>query len=117
MKDGKKGVYVAGPMRGYPDFNFPAFIERAKILREQGYFVFNPAERDIALHGENLSPSGSIEEAAQKGFSLREALRDDTNFICMDADAIFMLRGWERSKGATAERALAEALGHEIWYE
>jgi hypothetical protein len=57
---------------------------------------------------------GTLEEVPE--FSLRRALAYDTNWICTEADAIFMLKGWEKSRGATAEHALAIALGHEIIY-
>lgn len=114
----KRKVYIAGPMRGYPNFNFPAFFEAAELLTEQGYEVFNPAARDNERHGEDISknnPTGSEEvAAAQHGFSLREALRDDMIWISMNADAIYLLDGWEKSKGATAEKALAEALGGKV---
>lgn len=113
-------VYLAGPMRGIPFFNFPAFNEAAAKLREQGHTVFNPAQRDTEMHGEQLSqsnPTGDeVLAANHHGFSLREALRDDTNFICMEADAIALLPGWEKSKGARAEKALAQALGLKVMY-
>ena len=47
----------------------------------------------------------------RQGFSLREALGADTAWICAHADAIALLPGWEKSTGATAENALAVALG------
>ena len=37
-------LYIAGPMRGYPDHNFPAFRAAAAALRRAGYGVVNPAE-------------------------------------------------------------------------
>jgi hypothetical protein len=43
-----------------------------------------------------------------------DALADDTAWICKEADAIALLPGWENSKGAKAELALAEALGHAV---
>lgn len=108
-------VYVAGPMRGIPEFNFPAFYAAAAELRAQGHTVFNPAERDNDHHGTDISKgnlSGSEEQAAaQHGFNLREALCSDLQFICLEADAIALLPGWENSKGAQAERATAVALG------
>ena len=108
-------VYIAGPMRGVPLFNFPAFNAAAAKLRAEGHMVFNPAERDIERHGTDIS-AGNIEgdesiAAREHGFSLREALADDTRFICMEAEAIALLPGWDRSKGARAELALAKALG------
>ena len=113
--------YLAGPMSGIPQFNFPAFHAAAKNLREQGHEVFNPAERDIERHhGVDISAdnaTGNVAQAAQThGFSLREALAEDTAYICREADAIAMLPGWEKSNGARAEHALAVALGHEIVY-
>lgn len=106
-------------MRGYPNFNFPAFDSAAQFLRDAGHFVFSPAERDKERHGGvdigANNPTGSEELAKQQhGFSLREALRDDCIFICMEAEAIAMLPGWEKSKGAVAEHALSVALGHKV---
>ena len=50
------------------------------------------------------------------GFNLREALADDCEYICRNATAIALLPGWENSKGARAEHALAVALGLECIY-
>lgn len=114
-------VYIAGPMRGIPEFNFPAFHAAAEKLRSYGYEVFSPAEKDIEHHGTDISKgnsTGSEEEAARlHGFDLRRALADDTAWICNNATAIYMLPGWQNSKGAVAERALSIALGLNIWYE
>lgn len=112
--------YVAGPMRGYPQFNFPAFDAAAALLRSQGHEVFNPADRDRDEHGDGIAdnPTGDEGKAAEDhGFSLRDALADDTRYICQEADGIYMLDGWEASKGAAAERALALALGHTVVYQ
>lgn len=113
-------IYLAGPMRGIPEFNFPTFHFAAKILREQGHEVFNPAERDNEHHGTDISAgnaTGSEELAKeQHGFSLRDALAADCKFICEQADAIAMLPGWEGSSGARAEHALSVALGHKVMY-
>lgn len=108
-------VYVAGPMRGIPLFNFPAFNAAAEALRKIGCHVFNPAERDNETHGTDISAGNLTGNAAQAtkdlGFNLRDALGDDLAFICREADAVALLPGWQNSKGAKAERAAADALG------
>ena len=109
-------IYLAGPMRGIPEFNFPAFNAAASSLRNDGHEVFNPAERDIARHGGVDISKGNVNgdesfAVQQHGFNLREALGDDLAFICKSADAIALLPGWESSKGVAAELATARALG------
>lgn len=112
-------VYIAGPMRGYKDFNFPAFDAAADLLHAMGHTVFNPAARDREAHGEDVNKSemGDLDDVVGTGFSLRDALHADTSWICREADAVYMLMGWSDSKGANAERSLAIALGLTIWYE
>lgn len=116
----KLRCYLAGPMRGLPLFNYPAFHAAVAKLRAQGHEVFSPAERDIERHGKDISQGNMAGDetlaAEQHGFNLREALRDDCSYICLHADAIVLLPGWERSKGAKAERALSIALGHQVIY-
>ena len=110
--------YIAGPMRGIPEFNFPAFHVAAAKLRAEGHEVFSPAERDIEHHGVDISKGNAAGDeklaTEQHGFNLRDALGDDLAWICAQADAIALLPGWERSKGATAERATGIALGLHI---
>lgn len=111
--------YVAGPMRGIPEFNYPAFHRAADWLRARGHSVFSPAEWDMQRHGVDISKgndAGCERLAAEKhGFNLREALCADLSFICTSADAIALLPGWRASKGATAELATAIALGHRVF--
>lgn len=112
-------IYVAGPMRNKPEFNFPAFHAASKRLRAAGHKVFSPAERDEEVHGTDFSKGtdGTIESIANTGFSLRRSLGDDLDWICKHADGVYLLEGWENSKGALAEKATAEALGLEVMYE
>lgn len=37
-------LYLAGPMTGLPDFNYPAFHAAAAAWRAAGWTVANPAE-------------------------------------------------------------------------
>jgi hypothetical protein len=110
-------VYVAGPMRGIPEFNFPAFHDAAAKLRALGHEVFNPAEKDIERHGPdvNKSATGSFDDIKVSGFNLRKTLLLDLEWIAENADAIVVLPGWEKSKGAAAETALARAVNLPEW--
>lgn len=108
-------------MRGYKDFNFPAFFAAAAQLRQDGHLVFNPAERDTNEYGSERLKTETGDEAevsrnlGKSGLELaRECFLADTQYICKHADAIYLLPGWEKSKGAKAERALCEAIGLEV---
>lgn len=106
-------LYLAGPMTGLPAFNFPAFDKAAAKLRGLGHEVCNPAEHDREMHGDKIeaSATGDPADASAVGFSLRDALAFDLDWIARNAEGVAVLDGWEASKGARAEVALAHALG------
>ena len=87
-------LYVAGPMTGYPEFNYPAFNKGAAWqLRNAGFRVWNPAERvdsHIARHYVDL-------------------LRDDLKGL-LECDGVAILPGWEFSTGARNEVTVAGVL-------
>lgn len=87
-------IYLSGPMTGYPGLNYPLFMAVSAQLRAAGYTVYNPAE---------FNHDGPAET-----FPIRRAFSEYSRFICEEADAIVLLPGWETSKGAKAELALAE---------
>lgn len=106
-----KGIYIAGPMSGIPENNFPAFYAAEKYLRSAGFdLIGNPAEWEKDKKNEFV-PAG-IDSPL-----LRDLLGADLRWICENAGAVFMLNGWENSKGARAEHALAVALGIDIFYQ
>jgi hypothetical protein len=102
-------VYLAGPMRSIPQFNFTSFIDGARRLREAGYEVVSPAEHDLEQGFEPWLLTGD-EDLSEVGFDLKEALRWDLEQVTK-ADAICVLPGWEKSSGARAEVAVAASLG------
>lgn len=112
MIQGRAGVvYIAGPMRGYPYFNFPAFDQAAAVLTAAGFTVLSPAAHDRSLgFDETLYPTGDLTAAVAAGFSLRDSFRWDVDRI-FDAGIIALLDGYEYSLGAKAELALARVLG------
>lgn len=107
-------VYIAGPMRDIPEFNFPTFHAAARRLRELGYHVFSPAEFDTMFSPVIEDPSGRVE-----AHPIHDYIRRDTHVIINELkppkDGIVLLPGWENSKGATAERALAIWCTLNIW--
>ena len=109
-----KAVYIAGPMRDRPEFNFPAFFDAAWRLESQGYTVYNPAQHDIECNVNVIGLTGLAAELTN--FDIRKAMKWDCAAIC-ECDAIYMLHGWEDSKGACVEIALAELLELEILYQ
>lgn len=98
-------IYLAGPMRGIPDFNFPKFNQVADLLRTMGHEVFNPAEK-----GEEALIETDPELVDKLAFR-RRVFAIDTEYICNHAEAIVLLPGWEKSTGAIAEEALAHTIG------
>lgn len=106
-------IYLAGPMRGYANFNFPAFDFAAAKLRGMGFEVFSPAERDREAYGTEIenNPTGDEAKVTNKSCTIRDCMLADTDWICRNADAIALLPGWEKSTGANAELALCRAIG------
>lgn len=100
-------VYLAGPMRGIPDFNFPAFFDAADDLRDRGYQVFNPAEHDMAR---GFDTGKDSEELTLD--ELREVFAYDMRALATWADGIVLLPGFRQSNGARAEYFLSRALGY-----
>lgn len=87
-------IYIAGPMTGLPDNNYPAFHRAAAALRAPGWVVTNPAENQPP----NDAPTWQ-----------------DWMDLCLpqvrEAVMVVLLPGWDRSPGARAERAEADRLG------
>lgn len=105
-------VYVAGPMTGIPHFNFPAFISMADLLRSEGFDVVSPAELDDPEDRERAmaSPDGSPIHY-ESGKTWGDFLARDVKLLSDGGfDAVIVLPGWERSKGARLETYVANAL-------
>lgn len=102
-------VYIAGPMRGLPEFGFPAFDTAAAQLVAAGHEVVSPAQHDRET---GFDPTGMTghEDLSDFGFDLRDALAWDLSQVAA-ADAVMLLPGWRRSSGARAEIATAAAVG------
>ena len=95
----RKTIYIAGQMAGLPDNNYPAFVRAEDKLLHEGWLPINPAHFD-KVFGEN--PTGKLLDA------VCEAERAAIPFL----DAIYLLKGWEKSKGA--RRELEVAIRHNL---
>lgn len=91
-------VYIAGPMAGRLNYNYPAFHAAAERLRGEGYEVINPAELNGMDEGREVCMRRDIGEL-------------------ITCDAIYLLEDWQFSRGANLEREIAEQCGMEVLYE
>ncbi len=105
-------VYLAGPMRGYANFNFPAFDKEADRLRAGGFEVFSPAERDRA---DGLHPGTKPDWAEGKNppHPLSHYMAIDLPEVCK-CDFVVALPGWSKSEGCRIEFLVAAKLGKPI---
>lgn len=108
-----KKVYLSGPMSGITMFNYPMFDAAATMLRKQGFDVVNPTETDSA---EMREFSMTSKDGNTRGMpeSWLDLITHDLRLLIDKAqgiDAIVMLPGWERSEGASLEKAVAETVG------
>lgn len=90
-------VYLSGPMTGVENYK-EIFNQYEKRLTELGFTVFNPAWFDY-----------------KEGWSYDEILDLDLAAL-QKCEAIFMLPGWEKSKGACIEYGYALSKGINIMH-
>lgn len=101
--DWRPKCYVAGPMTGIPYFNEGAFLGAAMKLRRAHWMVTTPIEQD-KRRGEETKADGIPD------YPMSHYMKHDLPIVC-ESDAIFLLPGWEESKGALLEFAVACELG------
>lgn len=83
-------IYIAGPMTGIEDHNYPAFREAARELKSAGYTVCDPSRHEVD------DPS-DWHQWMRAGL---EALSG--------CDGLATLEGWKGSLGASIEVAMAK---------
>jgi nucleoside 2-deoxyribosyltransferase len=91
-------LYIAGPMAGYPEANFPAFFAARKQLELAGFTVLCPTDN------EDSNPSPGTPQ------SFDWYLRRDLAMV-VQSDGLALLPGFEGSRGAHLELDVAHALG------
>lgn len=98
-----KRIYLAGPMTGIKDFNFPLFNAEAARLRALGYDVVNPAEINGGAAELATCANMTPEELREHW---RECMRRDIPAM-LTCDAVALLPGYRNSKGARLEVHIA----------
>lgn len=115
-----KRIYIAGPMRGYKYYNFPAFDAAKRKLEAEGYVVVSPADLDRERGDDPFDPIQFPEDydwsLCPDSFDLQAAVLQDVEAI-ISCDAIYMLNNWKFSRGATAEFCVAVWLGKQVLFE
>jgi nucleoside 2-deoxyribosyltransferase len=89
-------VYIAGPITGIPDHNFPAFRAAAKDLRRLGISVISPIE----INGESEGKAGNWQQCMKADIA-----------ALTQCDMVALLPGWQNSRGALLEQYVALNLG------
>lgn len=95
----KPTAYLAGKMRGLPNFGFDLFERYTKQWREQGYDVWSPAECDLAG---GFDPSNLYAEL----LPLSTYMERDLPHVAR-CDIFLLIPGWETSEGANIELDVA----------
>ena len=108
-------LYIAGPMRGVAQFNFPLFMEVERKLVDQGHKVWNPARKDLEAGLDVTDMKGDMVEMEAVNFDLRAAIEWDLHAIVREVEGLVMLPEWRTSSGAKVEFALARFLGLKIF--
>lgn len=112
-------LYLAGPMTGIPQFNFPVFDAAATKLRDRGHIIITPSELDnpetraAALASPDGAPgSGTTNDETWGDFLARDVklLADEP-----DLDGIAVLPNWTKSRGARLEVFVALLCKKRIW--
>lgn len=117
-------IYIAGPMTGKPNLNYPAFFRAEETLVQHDFSVLNPAKIDHQYPTQCavLEWSGIMRlckacpECNERTWQwyMRKAVA-----MLAEADGVGLLDGWSESRGARAEVALADALEMPArpWYD
>lgn len=94
----KPKIYIAGPMRGLPNFNYPKFNDYAESHRAVGWDVVNPVE---------IGAGYGTPEQINSDPALLAAVMAAEIHALETCDAIYLLDGWHKSEGALKELATA----------
>lgn len=115
MAEDRKLVYIAGPVtnggtRPVTDA-IARFREASLTLIRMGYDPVNPLEVNAALVQACLDDPSAV---TPENWII--AMRDDIRAL-MSCEGIYLLNGWENSRGARLEKLIADGLDMFILYQ
>ncbi len=104
-------------MTGIPQFNYPAFMAAAKIVRALGHEAINPAEvDDEETQAEAMaSEDGMLVDGQTAGHTWGDLLARDVKLVADEVDGVVLLPGWENSRGARLEAFVAVSVQKPIY--
>lgn len=113
----EKIIYLAGPMRGIEWYNFYAFEEVESALATRGPAnIINPHEEDLKYRFDVLALESTHDwNEYPPSFDKDMCYQRCFEAVCK-CDTIVLLPGWKKSKGARAEKAIAEWQGKQVRY-
>lgn len=104
----KGRYYLAGPMRGYKLYNFPAFDKARDELTAVGYEIVSPADLDRQA---GFDPSRDGWTHADQEMAV---VRDVAAIADPETKGIILIDGWERSEGTWQEVVTTRYLRKEV---
>ena len=111
-------LYVAGPMTGHEYYNVHAFQKAQREWRIRGHEVETPFESNSRVwrkhHGRDFDPFTDTCEYGDP--VLAEMFAEDIKTL-LASDGVVLLKGWERSKGARAELAVAALFNKTVFVD
>ncbi len=121
----KLTLYLAGPMSGIPQFNYPEFHRIAKELRDAGYTIISPAEQDsVAMQAAAMGSKDGLVGGQMPvdnpgitvtGETWGDVMARDVNLIFSKCDGVVCMPTWGKSRGARLEVFVANITGRYLF--
>lgn len=103
----KTKIFIAGPMRGYENYNFKKFDYTEEILKTLGFDVVNPARISRKFKEKDVNSDIAV-------YNKMVDMQQEAERTC---NTILLLDGWQWSKGVALEVQTAAELGMQFLLE
>lgn len=103
----KTRIFIAGPMRGYENYNFKKFDHIEELLRQLGFDVVNPARISRKFKESEVNSDIAV-------YNKMVDMQQDAERTC---NTILLLDGWQWSEGVKLEVRTASELGMQFLLE